>query len=79
MPEKKGVMCTTESTDECVCFSTAIYLSFAIQPPHTATLTPLDKEVTDSITKSSLFQPVYKNSSYDLKGIRKKASLSEFG
>lgn len=32
----------------------------------------LDKEVTDSIRESSLFQPVYKNNSLDLKGKRKK-------
>ena len=65
------------STDVYVCFSSVIYLSFAIQAPHTAALTPLDKEVTDSITESSLFQPVYKNNSLDLKEKgRKKTSLS---
>lgn len=52
--------------------------AFAIQPLHSAALTSLDKEVTDSITKSSLFQAVYKNNSKDLEGISKKASLSEF-
>lgn len=51
------------STDECVCFSSAINLSFAVEAPHTAALTPLDKRVTDSTTKSSLIQTVYKNNS----------------
>lgn len=61
-------MCTTACLQtHGVCFSSVIYLSFAIQAPHTAALTPLDKEVTDSITESSLFQPVYKNNSLDLK------------
>ncbi len=69
-------MYSSACTDECVCFSSAIYLSFAIQAPHTAAQTPLDKEVTDSITKSTLCQPVYKNNSLDLKGKRKKTSLS---
>lgn len=60
-------MYNSVSTDECVYFSSAIYLSFAGQAPHTAALTPRDKEVTESITKSSLFQSVYKNNSLDLK------------
>lgn len=64
----------------CLLFHLNIYLSFSVEAPHTAALTLLDKEVTESITKSSLFQPVYKNNSLDLKEKRKKThfpSLAE--
>ena len=53
--------------------STGEYLLFQcnisepVQAPHTAALTPPDKEVTDSVTESSLFQSGYKNNSLYLK------------
>lgn len=55
-------MCTTVCLLTRVCFSSATYLSFAVQALYTAALTPPDKELTESITKSSFFQLVYKNS-----------------
>lgn len=81
MPEE-GVANTTVSPQTSVFafpFEYGIYLSFSIEAPHTAALTLLDKEVTESITKSSLFQPVYKNNSLDFKEKEEKNSLSKFG
>lgn len=71
-PEQDRHVYNSVSTDGCVWFSSAIYLRFAIQALHSAALTPLDKEVTDSVTKSSLFQPIYKNNRLDLKAQGRK-------
>lgn len=63
-----------EPTNERVCFSSAIHLSFAFTE---SPLTQLDKEVTDGVTKSSLFQLVYKNNSLNFKGKKGGKLLSK--
>lgn len=64
-------VCTTVRLPATV-FAFPVQYIWDLQSPHTASLTLVDKEVTDRVTKSSLFQLVYKNNSLDFKGKKKK-------
>lgn len=71
-------VCTTVRLPATV-FAFPVQYIWDLQSPHTASLTLVDKEVTDRVTKSSLFQLVYKNNSLDFKGKKKKKILSKLG